>query len=132
MNVDLGTVLSLLGTAFHTSYVTGSEIDAGRPRRLRFSVKAVTISGTNCTDLRLQVLASDDGVTYRAVTSQDDADEIIAPLKEHVYTDLSTFGTYSYSLVVDGGYKYVKLEAMFTGGVGKAGESIVGTCLALS
>lgn len=128
--VDLGTVLSLSGTAIHSSYVAGSTMYGGLPSAIRLSAVAVTIAGTNSTSVELEVMASEDGTNFYAVTSQDDEDEIIAPLKEHTYATGGGAGTLRMSLIVDGRYKFLQLNAKFTGGAGKAGESITAKALA--
>jgi hypothetical protein len=130
MNFSFGTVLSLTGTGITTSYQAGTKLYCGRPTKVRFSAKAVAAVGTSMTSFEVEVLGSDDDVSYYPVASLDATDEGFLPLDEHSYAISGAPVTVEASVEVPGNIKFLKVQAKATGGAGQAGESIIVNALA--
>lgn len=128
--IDLGAVLSLSGAAVLTTYTAGSTVYGGRPDKFRFTATCVSVAGTAPTSFELKCSASEDGVNFYDVESEEDADEIAdAPAIEHSFT-IAAPGTLRASLTVDGKYKHLRVSGKFTGSAGEAGESLTVSAVA--
>jgi hypothetical protein len=135
--MELGTVLSLAGTALATTYATpGTTFYGGRPKKFRVTYTLVTITGTAITSLQAKLQACDGDPTVSTnwydIESAEDSDAVQgAVYVEHSYTGITGPAKLVQSITCDGGFQAVRALAKATGGAGQAGESLVATCLAL-
>ena len=127
---NLGTKLSLASTAILTTYVAGTTINAGRPKRIKFALAVTTVGGTNATSFQAKIQASQDGTNWTDVKSEDESDAVVGAAVLEYTANVSADTTQRAILSVDGSYKFLRIAAKFTGGVGQALETIVATAYA--
>ncbi len=123
MKKDLGTILTLTAAQILTTYVDATVINGGRPDTIRFMLLAQTKSGSAITSAVLQVLVSQDGVTYVAVASEDDVSLDTGPV--HTWAIAAAGTPQPQSVTVPGGYPYIKVQVKALGGIGATGGSLL-------
>lgn len=118
--------LALTGTGITTSYQGGAAVPAGRATKVRVIGKSVTLAASNSTSMELKLQASADGTTeWTDVKTADDVDVDAAKAAEHTKNTGSSkvIGMW---LSVPAGFPFLRVAGKYTGGAGKAGESLTG------
>lgn len=124
MNPITKDSLSLTGTAITTSYVAGTAVAAGKASKVRVVGKSVTLAASNSTSAQLKLQASPDGThDWTDVKSYDDVDVAAAISAEHSKNTGSS-ATVGLWFSVPAGFPYVRVSGKYSGGAGKAGESL--------
>ncbi len=126
--VDLGVVQTLTGAGITTAYRNSSAV-VSPGGYTRFTVKLVTIGGTNITAVLINVQASKDGLVWESVAAGDAAGA--NPLATDQSFNLGVAGTtQANSVHVPPGFKLLRTQVKVTGGAGQTGETITVSALA--
>lgn len=126
MGLPAKTTLSLTGTGIHAAYDTlSSAISAGRAKRARVEVKAVTLASTNATSFQGKLQGSLDGQNdwkdIYTLVSEGAATPTPAAEQSENITSNQTKGLVFEAATT---FPFLRCGAKFTGGAGKAGETL--------
>lgn len=116
--------LNLSGTGITTSFQGGTAIAAGRAIRVAVEAQSVTLGSSNSTSFEVKLQCSPDGTNdWTDVKTYDDTDQSAAIAASHTKNTGSS-ATVGQHLSIPAGYAYVRVAGKYSGGAGKAGESL--------
>lgn len=130
MSLNPHAALDLEGTAILTTYVFGKVIAASRAVAVAVRATATAIAGSNSTSAEVKVQASPDGVNdWQDLSCNSDLVASGATPATSFTRNTGGAAVVGYAFSIPAGFPFLRVGGKFTGGVGKAGESIVASLL---